>query len=87
MFLFLGKSLFSGISTWEGRTSHMGSEQLIYDRILSTSCIAEQSEKERAKVKEHLRHIMTTHTELEESRKTKVFSIPYITEVAWVFGK
>ncbi len=82
-----GRNLFGDINFWHSHTEHVGTDQLMYDRILSTSVIAEKSEEERAAVRRHITRILDAHPELDEARRTNTFSIPYITEIAWVDAK
>lgn len=76
--------LFSPMKSWYGENKHYGDEQLVVDRFMSTSVIAERSEAERTVIEERLRHILATHPDLRESRETNKFCINYITELVWV---
>lgn len=78
-----GTSLFSMVHKWQGRNIHVGDEQMVVNRYMSTSVIAEKDEAERAEIERTVRHILATHPELAEARRTGRFEVPYITELAW----
>ena len=67
--------------------THSGPAQLVFDRIMSTSCIAEREDSEKDAIRAHLKHILDTHSDLEEARRSGVFSIPYVTELVWMYSK
>jgi SAM-dependent methyltransferase len=80
----VGRSMFSMVQKWQGQNIHVGDEETVVNRILSTSVIVEKSEEERAEVERIVRNILATHPELAEARRTKRFEISYMTELAWV---
>lgn len=79
----VGRNLFSMVHKWQGNNFHQGDENLIVGRIMSTSVIAEKTEAEKQEIEKVVRNIIATHPELEESRKTGLFTVPYITQLAW----
>jgi len=80
----VNKPAFSLLSKWQGQNVHVGDEETVVNRIMSTSVIVEKSAEDRAEVEKTLRAILATHPELEEARRKKRFEISYITEIAWV---
>jgi hypothetical protein len=54
---------------------------------MSTSVIAEQSESRRDAIRAHLKRILDTHPDLETARQTGVFTIPYVTELVWMYSR
>jgi SAM-dependent methyltransferase len=78
-----GKNAFSALQKWEGRNVHSGDKQLVVDRIMSTSVIAEKDAKDKEAIERTVRNILDTHPSLKASRESGKFGIAYVTEIAW----
>jgi len=76
--------LFSSpIQYWYGRQAHSGPIQNVVSRIMSTSVIAEKPDDEKEAIRKHLDSILSSHPDLAEARSSGVFTIDYVTEIAW----
>ena len=77
----------SPLDFWYARHTHKLTREGILARILSTSVIFEQSPEEQSRTREHLASILNEHRDLESSRKTGIFNLDYVVEVAWTRSK
>ncbi len=78
---------FGNLHAWYESYTHVGTRETIVNRILSTSVIAEREDSYQQDVLKTLNSILDCHTELEDSRKSGIFPMPYITEIVWAFAK
>lgn len=82
-----GKEYFPKLESWYSPYHHEGDRQMIINRILSTSVIADKDNKFQLDVEKKLNNLLDTHPELAENRKSGKFSMPYITELVWFHRK
>lgn len=73
----------SPIQYWHSRQPHSGPVESVVDRVLSTSVIAEKPEAERKEIEMHVREILRSHPDLADARESGVYTIDYLTEIAW----
>ena len=71
------------IRFWYGKHPHSMSREGVMARVLSTSVIYEKPPEEKDEITRHLATILDTHPDLRVSRETGVFTVDYITEIAW----
>lgn len=71
------------IRFWYGKHPHSMSREGVMARVLSTSVIYEKSPEEKDEITRQLATILDTHPDLRLSRETGVFTVDYITEIAW----
>jgi hypothetical protein len=76
--------MFTPLYGWYGYNGQVGDRNIVLNRILSTSVIFEKQGEAKAKIMQHLNHILDTHPQLKESRRTGKYEIAYATHVAWV---
>eukprot|EP01038_Epipyxis_sp_PR26KG_P014966 gene14966-20133_t len=78
---------FLTLQSWTGSYQQKGKVQLVYDRFISISVIADKSEEEQLIVKNKIKYILESSPELDNTLKADSITIPYTTEVAWVISK
>ena len=71
------------IRFWYGKQPHSMSRDGVMARVLSTSVIFEKSPEEKDAVTRQLAAILDNHPDLRLARETGVFTVDYITEIAW----
>lgn len=76
--------LFTPLEFFECRQAQVGPFELIADRVLSISVIAKQSEEQRAKIRERLYELLTTHP---DTRDSTTYSLEYCTHLYWCASK
>jgi SAM-dependent methyltransferase len=78
---------FGNLHAWYHPYSQSGTREMVVNRIMSTSVIVEREESYQQEMLARLNHILDSHPDLESSRKSGIFTMPYITEVVWAFAK
>ena len=81
------KKAFSSLHAWYDPYVHHGNRDTIINRIMSTSVIAEKDQTYQQNVLNKLNALINNHKELENSRKSGHFEVPYVTELVWTFAK
>lgn len=71
------------IQFWYGKQPHSMSREGVMARVLSTSVIFEKSPEEKHEITRQLAAILDTHPDLRLSREKGIYTVDYITEIAW----
>lgn len=78
-----GMGLFQPLSDWYHDTLQEGDRAMAAGRFMSTSVIAERDELFQQQVLRTLNGILDTHPDLQGSRDSGKYVIPYTTHIAW----
>lgn len=79
------KSLFSPLHGFYHNHEHIGDREVVVNRILSTSCIADKDPAYQDLILNKLHQILNTSVDLRLSKVTGLIPISYNAQVIWTF--